>query len=73
MPSFHIYKVLERPLRQGGEMMSILFSLWTVFVATVFFAVVIWVLRTDKKEFNEAAQIPFQEDEEALVEEDKHG
>ena len=69
----HICKVLERPLKQGGEIMSILFSLWTVFVATIFFAIVIWVLRTDKKEFNEAAQIPFQDDDESLVEEDNNG
>lgn len=69
----HICKALERPLRQGGEMMSLLFSLWTVFVAIVFFAIVVWVLRTDKKEFNEAAQIPFQEDEGTLLEEDKNG
>lgn len=54
-------------------MMSLLFSLWTVFVAIVFFAIVVWVLRTDKKEFNEAAQIPFQEDEGTLLEEDKNG
>ena len=53
--------------------MSILFSLWTVFVAIMFFAIVIWVLRADKEEINEAARIPFQEDDSPSIEENNYG
>ena len=42
--------------------MSILFSAWTVLVALVFFAIVIWVLRENKENFDEAARIPFEDD-----------
>ncbi len=48
--------------------MSLLFSMWTVLVAVVFIAIVIWVLREDKEQFDEAAQIPFQETELPLIE-----
>ena len=50
--------------------MSLLLSMWTVFVAVIFLAIVIWVLRTNKSEFDEAAQIPFTENEESIVEND---
>lgn len=50
--------------------MGLLFSMWTVFVALIFFGIVIWVLRTNKSEFDEAAQIPFEETDESLIEED---
>lgn len=53
--------------------MSILFSLWTVVVAIMFFAIVIWVLRADKNEMNEAAQIPFNEDESPINKENNNG
>ena len=55
--------------------MSILFSAWTVLVAIVFFAVVIWVLREKKENFDEAARIPFEEDAPVNEsnQEDKHG
>ncbi len=39
-------------------------------MAIVFFGIVIWVLREDKGQFDEAAQIPFEETDEPLVEED---
>ena len=44
--------------------MGLLFSLWTVLVAIIFFAIVIWVLRENKDEFDKAAQIPFEESDE---------
>lgn len=50
--------------------MSLLFSMWTVFVAVVFLGIVIWVFRTNKSEFDVAAQIPFEETDEPLIEED---
>jgi cbb3-type cytochrome oxidase subunit 3 len=56
--------------------MSILFSAWTVLVAVVFFAIVIWVLRGDKENFDEAARIPFEESETPAMlgeEEKNHG
>lgn len=57
--------------------MDILFSMWTVLVAVVFIAIVIWVLREDKENFDEAAQIPFEETDEPLTEkesmENNHG
>ena len=42
--------------------MGILFSAWTVLVALVFFAIVIWVLRENKENFDEAARIPLDDD-----------
>jgi cbb3-type cytochrome oxidase subunit 3 len=50
--------------------MSVLFSMWTVLVAIVFLGVVIWVFRVNKEEFDEAAQIPFEETDEPIIEED---
>lgn len=55
--------------------MAILFSAWTVLVALVFFAIVIWVLREKKENFDEAARIPFEGDSPQLDEnkEESHG
>jgi cbb3-type cytochrome oxidase subunit 3 len=53
--------------------MSLLFSMWTVLVAVVFVSIVIWVLRQDKAEFDEAAQIPFEETDEPLLKEKESG
>jgi cbb3-type cytochrome oxidase subunit 3 len=50
--------------------MSLLFSMWTVFVAIVFVGIVIWVFRTNKDEFDQAAQIPFEETDVPITEED---
>jgi cbb3-type cytochrome oxidase subunit 3 len=50
--------------------MSLLFSMWTVFVAIVFFGIVIWVFRTNKDEFDQAAQIPFEETDTPIIEKD---
>ena len=50
--------------------MGLLFSMWTVFVAIVFFGIVIWVFRANKDEFDQAAQIPFEETEVPIIEED---
>lgn len=50
--------------------MSVLFSMWTVFVAIVFVGIVIWVFRTNKDEFDQAAQIPFEETDVPITEED---
>ncbi len=50
--------------------MGLLFSMWTVLVAIVFFGIVIWVFRVDKAEFDEAAQIPFEETDEPIKEKD---
>lgn len=51
--------------------------MWTVFVAVLFIGIVIWVLREDKENFDEAAQIPFEETDEPLMEkesmENNHG
>ena len=41
--------------------MSTLLSFWTVIVFVFFIGVVIWVLKSDRKQFDEAAQIPFKE------------
>lgn len=49
--------------------MGLLFSMWTVFVAIVFLGIVIWVFRVNKDEFDQAAQIPFEETDEPLLEE----
>lgn len=44
--------------------MSTLFSIWTVFVFVFFIAVVIWAMSGKRtKDFEEAAHIPFMEDE----------
>lgn len=48
--------------------MSLLFSIWTVFVAIVFVGIVIWVLRENKEEFDKAARIPFEENDVPLIE-----
>ena len=53
--------------------MSILFSAWTVLVALVFLAIVIWVLTEDKESFDEAAQIPFEENASQEDKENNHG
>ncbi len=49
--------------------MSLLFSMWTVFVAIVFLGIVVWVFRVNKDEFDQAAKIPFEEPDEPLIEE----
>jgi cbb3-type cytochrome oxidase subunit 3 len=55
-------------------MMSILFSAWTVLVAIVFLAIVIWVFRENKENFDEAARIPFEEDKNTSLDKEKdHG
>ncbi len=48
--------------------MSLLFSMWTVFVAIVFVGIVIWVFRENKEEFDKAARIPFEENDAPLIE-----
>jgi cbb3-type cytochrome oxidase subunit 3 len=57
--------------------MSLLFSMWTVLVAIVFLGIVVWVFLGNKEEFDEAAQIPFEETDEPLIEadsrEESHG
>ncbi len=57
--------------------MGLLFSMWTVLVAVVFIGIVIWVLREDKEQFDDAARIPFEETDEPLIEkesgENNHG
>tara|TARA_R110002072_G_scaffold74374_4_gene176270 strand:- start:41054 stop:41227 length:174 start_codon:yes stop_codon:yes gene_type:complete len=57
--------------------MSLLFSMWTVFVALVFLGIVVWVFRENKDEFDKAAQIPFEETEDPLKKnttaEENHG
>jgi len=49
--------------------MSLLFSAWTVLVAIIFLGIVIWVFWVNKEEFDKAAQIPFEENNEPLIEE----
>ena len=41
--------------------MSTLLSLWTVVAFVFFIGVIVWVLFSDRKQFDEAAQIPFSE------------
>lgn len=57
--------------------MSLVFSAWTVFVALFFLGVVIWVFREKKETFDEAARIPFEEDDapssKSIEEEHNHG
>ena len=53
--------------------MSLLFSMWTVLVAVVFLGIVVWVFMENKEEFDKAAQIPFEETDEPLIEEDSGG
>lgn len=56
--------------------MSILLSAWTVLVAVFFVGIVIWVLFGNKNDFDEAARIPFEEEDAPLIEEkeeNKHG
>ncbi len=50
--------------------MSLIFSMWTVLVAVVFLGIVVWVFLGNKEEFDEAAQIPFEEPDEPLIETD---
>ncbi len=50
--------------------MSLLFSMWTVLVAIVFLGIVVWVFLGNKEEFDKAAQIPFEETDEPLIETD---
>lgn len=50
--------------------MSLLFSMWTVLVAIVFLGIVVWVFMGNKKEFDKAAQIPFEETDEPLIDAD---
>ncbi len=54
--------------------MSVLFSAWTVLVAIVFFGIVVWVFIEKKEKFDQAANIPFEEDEPTLLgkEEENH-
>ena len=73
-----IYSDWAQLLKQDGEIlaMSLLFSAWTVLVAIVFLGIVIWVLREKKETFDEAANIPFEEDDTPSLEgnkEDNHG
>ncbi|MFT5397165.1 MAG: cbb3-type cytochrome oxidase subunit 3 [Gammaproteobacteria bacterium] len=53
--------------------MSLLFSMWTVLVAIVFLGIVVWVFLGNKEEFDAAAQIPLEETDEPLIEEDSRG
>ena len=48
--------------------MSLIFSAWTVIVLILFVGIVIWAWSGKRKaEFNEAAMIPFNEDEEEIT------
>lgn len=42
--------------------MSTILSIWTVAVFIVFIAIVIWVMSKKKEDFDEQANIPFNED-----------
>ncbi len=54
--------------------MSWLFSFWTVFVFVVFLGVVFWALRGERREeFEQAARIPLEDDDEPRVEGIGHG
>jgi cbb3-type cytochrome oxidase subunit 3 len=53
--------------------MSLLFSMWTVLVAIVFLGIVVWVFMGNKEEFDKAAQIPFEETDEPLIDADSRG
>ena len=56
--------------------MSLLFSAWTVLVALVFLGIVVYVFMGKKEDFEEAARIPLEEDDDLITErnkEDKHG
>ena len=68
MRLLRICKGWEQQLRRDDEynFMSILFSVWTVLVAIVFFGIVIWVLCEKKENFDAAARIPFEEDDPIL-------
>lgn len=43
--------------------MSTILSLWTLAVFVIFIAIVIWVMSKKKEDFDEQANIPFNEDE----------
>ncbi len=44
--------------------MSLIFAIWTVIVAIIFFAIVAWVFLGSRKErFDDAARIPLEEEE----------
>ncbi len=51
--------------------MSILFSAWTVLVGLVFLGIVIWVFYEKKETFDEAANIPFIEDEPLIADKEE--
>ena len=55
--------------------MGALLSAWTVLVFVVFIGIVVWVFMSKKEDFDEAAQIPFNEEEQPVLEskEKKHG
>lgn len=42
--------------------MSTILTIWTVAVFVVFIAIVIWVMSKKKEDFDEQANIPFNED-----------
>ena len=42
--------------------MSTILSLWTLAVFVIFIAIVIWVMSKKKEDFDEQANIPFNED-----------
>ena len=50
--------------------MNLILSIWTVVVFLLFIAICFWAWSGRKKQdFEEAAQIPFQEDDDNMVEE----
>ena len=49
--------------------MSILLSAWTVLVAVFFIGMILWVCFANKESFDEAAMIPFEEEDELMIEE----
>ncbi len=57
--------------------MGALLSAWTLLVFVVFIGIVIWVFMHKKEDFDEAAQIPFNEEEQPVIEskdkEKEHG
>ncbi|MDX1519442.1 MAG: cbb3-type cytochrome c oxidase subunit 3 [Gammaproteobacteria bacterium] len=53
--------------------MSMIFSIWTVVVLILFIGIVIWAWSgRQKKEFEEAARIPLNDDDEIIVENEEH-
>ena len=48
--------------------MSLIFSIWTVIVLILFIGIVVWAWSNNKKtEFDAAAMIPFNEDEDEII------